>query len=72
MTSLVKIVRLIRLKKIVALTGFSGNMRAKIRIGYLVVIMVVIIHWVTCYYFLITQYNYLGVKENTDKSEKEP
>lgn len=52
-SSLVKFFRLFRLKKIVATMRFKAEVRAKIRIFYLVAFLIWVVHLVTCYFYYI-------------------
>lgn len=52
--SLIKIFRLYRFQQVIYSIGFGQNTRAKIRIIQIIVTMMIIIHWTTCYFYQIT------------------
>jgi hypothetical protein len=60
---LVKIVRLRRLKKIITFLNFSLYTRVRIRVFYLIARMLIIMHWVTCFFHYQVNQNYLKLKE---------
>lgn len=72
-SSLVKFFRLFRLKKIVAHMRFKAEIRAKIRIFYLVAFLIWCVHLVTCYFYYIVvmkQHNQITQKQK-DGAETE-
>ena len=59
LASLLKVFRLLRLHKIISFVGFDTDTRAKIRIVQLILTLVIIIHWITCYFYYIVEKSYL-------------
>lgn len=53
--SLVKIFRLFRLGKITTFMKFDTKTRARIRVIYMIITLFIVIHFVTCYFYLVTQ-----------------
>lgn len=56
--SLIKIFRLYRFQQIIYNIGFGPNTRAKIRIIQIIVTMLIIIHWTTCYFYSMTEFEH--------------
>lgn len=54
-SSLFKVFRLFRLKRLVSYLDFGAESRAKVRIFYLISTLVMIIHWTTCYFYSIIE-----------------
>ena len=54
LVSLVKVFRLFRLKRIVSFLNIDISTRAKIRILYLAIELIIAIHWAACYFYSIT------------------
>ena len=52
--SLVKMLRLVRLKKIVSYLNITTATRARIRVMYLAITLIIAIHWVACYFYGLT------------------
>lgn len=59
LVSLVKMFRLLRLSKIVSYLNITTATRAKIRIIYLAITLIICIHWVACYYYSIAHNGFL-------------
>ena len=54
LVTLVKVFRLFRLKRIVSFLNITIETRAKIRIMYLAIELIIAIHWVACYFYSVT------------------
>lgn len=63
MASMLKIFRLFRLQKIVSFMNFDTQTRAKIRVMSLIIALLTIIHWVTCYWYTIIHDSYYSELE---------
>ena len=70
--SLVKTLRLLRLQGIINSIGYGPSTRAKIRIVQLVISLLILFHWTTCYFFNITDanYRYLVREYGEEKAEE--
>ena len=72
--SLVKIVRLKRLGRIITYLQMDNESRKRIRIMYLVIRIVFMMHWVACSFYNITHSNWHKVNHivgKTDSQERE-
>ena len=56
--SLVKIFRLYRFQQIIYSIGFGPNTRAKIRIVQIILTMMMMVHWTSCYFHQMTEFEY--------------
>lgn len=50
LVSLVKMLRLFRISKIVSYLNITNSTRAKVRIIYIAITLIIAIHWVACYF----------------------
>ena len=69
--SLVKVFRLLRMQKIINSIGYGQSTRAKIRIIQLVVSLLILFHWTTCYFFNITDANHHKLVKQLGHEEAE-
>lgn len=53
--SLLKVFRLYRVNRIIMYLGFSERWRSRIRIVQLVASLVMIVHWITCFFYVVSQ-----------------
>ena len=64
--SLVKVFRLLRLQGIINIIGFGPVIRAKIRIMQLIMMLLILFHWTTCYLYAITDANHHNSGHNSE------
>jgi heme/copper-type cytochrome/quinol oxidase subunit 4 len=72
--SLIKVVRLKRLERVITYLQMENESRKRIRIMYLVIRIVMMMHWVACSFYNITHDNWQLVNHivgNTDIEERE-
>ena len=59
LVALIKIFRLFRLKKIITFLNMDAKSQMRIRVTYLIMTLVIINHWVACYFFIVAHDNWL-------------
>jgi len=69
--ALVKVLRLLRLQKIINFMNFELKKRAIIRVLFLIITILIINHWVTCYFYYMTHMNWEKLHANINDLPEE-
>ena len=72
MLKLVKILRLFRLQRIISFLKFETKTRRNIRLLYLLITLLIIIHFVTCYLYSLFTSNYFTLHSGLDQVDFDP
>jgi hypothetical protein len=69
MLALIKVFRLFRLGKLVSFMQFDTKQRSRVRVVYMIISLLLMIHWVTCLMFYLVSdiYNNLSEEERNSK-----
>ena len=70
--ALIKVFRLFRLGKLVSFMQFDTKQRSKVRVIYMIISLLLMMHWVTClmFYMVSDIYNNLSEEERNSKWNK--
>ena len=67
--SLVKILRFLRLQKIVSYLNVTNMTRVKIRLVYHILILLIILHWLTCAFHVVIEQGTHAILNDTDSQD---